>query len=172
MKSISNGLPPFPGAYGIHFKLKNDHSIQIGQLGRNFFLAGEYIYLGSAKGPGGIRARVGRHLSSTSNSKKHWHLDYLRDFIIPIFIYTYHWDIRNNPSIPVECAWSQALLSLPSAYTPMAKFGSSDCRYSCPSHLIAFSNPIPSSRYLSKVFQQSLVQIFEKPVERIGLIQV
>jgi Uri superfamily endonuclease len=172
MKSINHGLPPFPGAYGIHFILKKDHTIQIGHLGRNLFPAGDYIYLGSAKGPGGIRARVGRYLFSTSNTKKHWHLDYLRDFSMPISIYIYQWDIGNNPSIPVECAWSQALLNLPSAYTPMEKFGSSDCRYSCPSHLVAFSNPIPSSRYLSKIFQQSLVQIFKKPVERIGIIRV
>ena len=36
--------------------------ISIGRLGQQHFPIGDYFYVGSARGAGGLRARVGRHL--------------------------------------------------------------------------------------------------------------
>jgi Uri superfamily endonuclease len=53
--------------------------IEVGRLGKVCFRAGYYIYAGSALGPGGLDARVGRHfrLATTRQGRPHWHIDRL-----------------------------------------------------------------------------------------------
>ena len=55
-------LPTERGSYALHLRLARSRVLQIGRLGRFTFPAGEYIYVGSALGAGGLRSRVGRHL--------------------------------------------------------------------------------------------------------------
>jgi len=50
-------------------------TVNVGRLGRVRFPAGWYAYVGSAYGPGGLAARISRHLRPSKPS--HWHLDYL-----------------------------------------------------------------------------------------------
>ncbi len=64
-----------PGIYFLLIKLAISKEIVIGKLGSMQFRKGYYIYVGSAMGNGGLRARVGRHLSG--QKKMHWHIDYL-----------------------------------------------------------------------------------------------
>ena len=45
------------------------------RFGKLTLAAGQYAYVGSAHGPGGLRARVGRHLRA--EKPLHWHIDYL-----------------------------------------------------------------------------------------------
>jgi Uri superfamily endonuclease len=47
----------------------------IGYLGRKRLEKGYYLYIGSAQGPGGVGARVNRHLKK--KKKIRWHIDYL-----------------------------------------------------------------------------------------------
>jgi len=51
--------------------------VRVGELGE-FDFEGRYLYVGSARGPGGFR-RVGRHLAVAAGrkTKKRWHIDYL-----------------------------------------------------------------------------------------------
>jgi histidyl-tRNA synthetase len=88
--------------------------------------AGWYIYAGSARGPGGIRARLGRHLGPGKGA--HWHIDTLTQAAVA----------RRGFPIPggEECALVRALLARPGTRIPVPGFGSSDCR-SCASHLLA-----------------------------------
>jgi hypothetical protein len=69
-------IPADPGAYLLHLRLHQPRILRVGRLGEFSFAAGEYLYTGSACGPGGLRARLGRHLRG--GGKPHWHIDSLR----------------------------------------------------------------------------------------------
>jgi Uri superfamily endonuclease len=86
------------------------------------------VYVGSALGPGGLAARIGRHLDSARPLR--WHLDYLKRATRIVEI----WCVANP--LRREHAWANALGSLPNAAIPMPGCGSSDC--DCPAHLFAF----------------------------------
>jgi Uri superfamily endonuclease len=127
---LVNSLPGNYGTYALHLRLSEGQLIQIGRLGVFSFPAVDYAYLGSAFGPGGIRARLGRHLYGSG--KLHWHIDYLRSAAqIQGFWYS-------TTSHNLECQLSRDLALLPEAFIPVPGFGASDCRTGCKSHLIAF----------------------------------
>jgi Uri superfamily endonuclease len=69
-------LPGFRGVYILHLFLSRSQALVIGRLERQRLPAGHYFYAGSARGAGGLRARVGRHLRGGGVS--HWHIDHLR----------------------------------------------------------------------------------------------
>jgi Uri superfamily endonuclease len=121
-----------PGTYALVLNLSQDVAdVCIGRLGRFYFPAGWYVYVGSARGPGGLVARLARHLRPLK--ALHWHIDYFRAHASPVEIWyttgTQRW----------ECAWARALLSLVDATVPVSRFGASDCR--CSTHLIRFALP-------------------------------
>ncbi|MFQ5513266.1 MAG: DUF123 domain-containing protein [Myxococcota bacterium] len=87
---------------------------------------GFYLYVGSALGPGGVRARVLRHCRATG--AVHWHIDRLRRQLELVRVWFSYGTHR------MECRWAAALAGLRSATLPAARFGASDCR--CPAHLI------------------------------------
>jgi Uri superfamily endonuclease len=71
------------GAYVIRLRLPAARTLVVrrrvrGRLGRSrtFVLpAGDYLYVGSALGPGGLAARIGRHLAR--EKALHWDIDFL-----------------------------------------------------------------------------------------------
>ena len=63
------------GTYILLIELEKDATIKVGALGDIAFKKGHYCYVGSAKGPGGIEARVKRHLRREKRMR--WHIDYL-----------------------------------------------------------------------------------------------
>ena len=141
VKKMLNCLPSLPkqaGSYALFIQLREIHYLCIGQLGPAEFLPGLYVYLGSAGGPGGLRARLGRHLRG--GDKRHWHIDHLRAVGDVVgFCAVRHQDL-DSESIPVECRWSQALAGRPDTGVPLPGFGCSDCRAGCPAHLIAIDD--------------------------------
>ena len=121
-------LPSTPGSYCLLLFLSHRSTIQIGRLGLMAFKRGYYLYLGSAFGPGGVRARIQRHLMN--DKKHHWHIDYLREQ-------------AKVKAVWVDCAsgnmehrWAQELMDNTIECEPILKFGCSDC--TCPSHLFYF----------------------------------
>jgi len=124
-------LPDQAGTYALILELPRPATIAVGKLGRFSFPAGWYAYAGSARGPGGLAARLSRHLRSLKPLR--WHVDYLRVYTRPIAAW-YAVGARKQ-----ECAWAKALASLPGASAPVPRFGASDCR--CPAHLIHFATP-------------------------------
>ena len=125
------GLPASRGTYVLRLSVMCAQSIGIGRLGLQHFPIGVYFYVGSARGTGGLRARLRRHLRG--DGAQHWHIDYLRTIAeVRAVLYT----VTDN--MPLECAWSQALAQMPTAFIPVPHFGSSDCRSRCAAHLIAF----------------------------------
>ena len=139
MPDVGSGLlrlPVEPGAYGLFLSLQQAVKLQVGRLGMAEFASGMYAYLGSAGAPGGLRARLGRHL--TGAGRQHWHVDYLRaEAEIGGYVYITTTGLSDKEqSLPIECLWSQALAILPGASIPMVGFGASDCNCGCPAHLI------------------------------------
>ena len=64
------------GTYCLVLNLQKSQEILVGKLGNFYFEKGYYVYVGSAFGPGGIKARVKRHLKRVKPF--HWHIDYFR----------------------------------------------------------------------------------------------
>ena len=126
-------IPASPGVYLLHLELFHQRVITIGKLGEFQFSPGDYLYVGSARGPGGLRSRLGRHLKG--NGKGHWHIDWLRAASLPGGYLFFETDRA------MECTWSQAILRLPGASVPVLGFGASDCNERgepCPAHLVFF----------------------------------
>jgi len=129
-------LPAQAGSYALWLRLGQPQNLAIGKRGDFLFPAGNYVYLGSARGPGGLRARLGRHLRG--GGKSHWHIDYLRG-LAQVRGFGYVIGDRGKPWLaPTECTWSQKLAALPEAQTPISGFGSSDCTSGCVAHLVFF----------------------------------
>lgn len=119
-------LSPVPGAYGLLIRLPRRFRGPVGTLGVVTLHRGRYLYLGSAYGPGGLAARLRRHLRA--DKRLHWHVDHLtvagrieRVFVLPG---------------GRECDLVERALGLPAIHVPVAGFGSSDCRR-CSAHLLA-----------------------------------
>ncbi len=138
LKDLDNCISTLPlsaGAYALQLHLNQNHRIQVGKFAQAIFPAGEYIYLGSAHGPGGLRARLGRHMRGTG--KPHWHIDYLR-CVAEVQSAGYILVQDEDSKHPMECTWSQALSKFHRAYIPLAGFGAGDCHSGCQAHLVGF----------------------------------
>ena len=124
--AAADSLPAVPGAYLLAIRLAAACRPDIASLRARDLAPGWYLYAGSARGPGGIRARVGRHLRRAG--RRHWHVDRLTAAAAELRV------------LPVpggrECALVAALLARPGVETALTGFGSSDCRR-CAGHLLA-----------------------------------
>jgi len=120
-------LPDEPGAYVLEFALDRRIVVRAGRLGEVALGPGVLRYYGSARGPGGIRARVARHLRR-EGKRVHWHVDALRARA----------DVARVLTEPGgdECRLVARDLASRSWEVAAPGFGSSDCR-GCPSHLLA-----------------------------------
>jgi len=136
-----SGLPRLAGVYALRLRLAGPRKLEVGRLGPACLAGGVYVYLGSANGPGGLQARLGRHLRGDTR-RPHWHVDYLRQEAAAIgYCYLVTDPGAARPGA-LECLWSQALLDLPGASAPLPGFGASDCRGGCPAHLVALPGTI------------------------------
>lgn len=126
-----------PGVYILHLGLDQLRSLKIGRHGKYNFSPGEYLYVGSALGSGGLRARLGRHLRGSENRR--WHIDWLRS-VTTVKGYFYTATSEN-----LECSWNQFLSGLPGVSIPVPGFGASDCRNKpspCVAHLVWFGSGV------------------------------
>jgi Uri superfamily endonuclease len=124
----TTGLPAVSGTYALLLLCRKPCPLKIGRYGILHLQPGYYIYVGSAFGPGGLRARISHHLRIAE--RPHWHLDYLRPLTEPAEIWFCEESIRQ------EHLWAQLLNRSRGSRIPMPGFGSSDCR--CPTHLFFF----------------------------------
>jgi len=107
-------------AYQLWIKVGEPVTLRVGSLGILDFPAGVYIYTGS--GRRNLEQRIRRHLSGAKHIR--WHIDYL----------------LSNPSVRVlavhrsrleECFWNRATRGR----ILFPRFGATDCRRGCVSHL-------------------------------------
>ncbi len=122
------------GTYALLLEIEQEAVVTVGRLGTFRFPAGYYVYVGSALGSGGLRARLARH--GRQDKKLRWHIDY-------VLMHARIVDIKVNTSGPErECAWAGTLLHIPGARVVAPRLGSSDC--ACPSHLIYLGSSDPA----------------------------
>ncbi len=117
------------GSYLLGLCLDQNVVLTVGRLGRFTFPAGYYTYAGSARGPGGLPARLARHQRQQKHF--HWHIDYL----LPHTRLVEVWTIISEQRL--ECVWAWAVRQVSDARVVAPRFGASDCR--CPSHLLYFA---------------------------------
>jgi Uri superfamily endonuclease len=131
-------LPNLPGVYALQLHLAQPARLVVGKLGVFHLRPGEYVYVGSAQGPGGLRARLGRHLHG--GGSPHWHIDALRQVCQVRYFLCRMNSTGAEPAVgtPLECRWSQGLAAYPGATIPIPGFGASDCRQGCAAHLIGY----------------------------------
>jgi len=126
-------MKPQPGTYALILFSSTSSNFEIGKLGTMQVCRGNYVYVGSAFGPGGLAARIAHHTRIAPHP--HWHIDYLKQFIqLQSVWFTYD-------RIAREHQWAALLAAMRGAAIPVPKFGASDCK--CTSHLVYFQK-LPS----------------------------
>lgn len=120
-------LPAAPGAYVLEFRLPASIELDVGRLGTVSLDAGRLRYYGSARGPGGLRARVRRHLEPEGRNDR-WHIDVLTRMLPVARVWI---DFDGG-----ECELVARDLESGSWESAVEGFGCSDCRR-CRSHLLA-----------------------------------
>ena len=100
------------GAYAIAIELADTVTVTLSSWAPIVLPAGRYLYCGSAKGPGGLKARLSRHMRRGKLVR--WHVDQLTDRGLVIG----SWIFPGGD----ECKLVQMCSHLP---MPIAEFGSS-----------------------------------------------
>ena len=139
-------MHPLSGTYAMIFTASREKKLEIGKLGTFELKPGYYVYVGSAFGPGGLKARIARHRQITC--RRHWHIDYLKADLRPDQVW------YTNDPIRREHQWSRTLARTKCASIPLPGFGSSDCR--CESHLYYFPS-MPSAAYFRRKIHADII---------------
>lgn len=149
LEEIVRLLPCEPGTYLLIMAgpRPGDGSkeIPIGKLGCLKLQPGFYFYAGSAHGPGGLRARLGRHLRP--NPTRRWHIDYLKSEA-PIVAIWYLTGPRSDEHISAAVLYRDLKAAI-----PLPRFGASDC--SCPAHLFFLEKRPELSRFVKHFEKRS-----------------
>lgn len=126
----ADDAPALPGAYVLAVEIVKAMAVMMPGMPAVTLKPGRYLYCGSAWGPGGIRARLGRHMRRDKAIR--WHIDHL----------TVAGSVPGAWVFPGgnECDLVAALSALP---VPIAGLGSTDCA-SCRSHLLRWPDEILS----------------------------
>ncbi len=113
-------LPSLGGSYVLQLVADASINITIGRFAELPLMPGDYFYVGSAFGPGGLRARLGRH--ARQDKPLRWHIDYLRQHTrLDTIIYS-------TATARLESAWAAALEGMDGLSIPLPGFGASDCK--------------------------------------------
>jgi len=123
-------IEPKPGTYALVLSCTSNARIQVGRRGTMQLRCGYYVYVGSALGPGGLRARIAHH--QKPSLRPHWHIDYLRAHSRFHCIW-FSYDARRR-----EHQWARVMRTVSGARIPLLGFGASDC--DCRSHLYLFKH--------------------------------
>ena len=129
--------PPLPGAYVLAVELAAAPlAVTLPNRPAASLGPGHYLYCGSARGPGGLRARLSRHMRRGKTIR--WHIDRLTETGAVLGA----WFFPGGD----ECELVATLSSLP---VPIAGFGSTDCAR-CRSHLLQW--PSGATSAIHRVF--------------------
>lgn len=137
MQDVAADLPGEGGAYALLIRLDEPLKLNIPKFRGHRLIPGDYAYCGSAYGPGGIRARVSRHLRARKQLR--WHVDRLT---------ADGWIVQVGVIVSgLECKLVAEIM-LRGGIIPLPGFGSSDCRR-CAAHLVRLSSgqALPSDMF-------------------------
>ena len=139
------------GLYLLVLRLKKREEISVGKLANTTFWPGIYLYVGRARS--GLAGRIRRHVRK--EKKLFWHIDYFLQSakIEDIWIKDNDFD---------ECQVAHAIENqLEGSFSPLKKFGSSDCR--CSSHLIF----VPDKKHLASLRKRMAFQRIDQDGYRL-----
>jgi len=106
------------GAYVLVMQADRHLQINVGRLGSMQVVPGYYLYVGSAFGLGGVRARVSHHMRVSERPR--WHIDYLRQVCSLERVWCSYDKVHR------EHEWVALLESVSGVMIPMVGFGASD----------------------------------------------
>jgi Uri superfamily endonuclease len=112
-------VPVKKGSYVLVFKLDKPTTLDVGRLGAVNLSSGNYVYCGSARGPGGLAARIKHH--AKISARPFWHIDYIKNVSQLLSV---GFDLGNER---MECRWAEILLNQNLFQIVRPGFGSSDC---------------------------------------------
>jgi Uri superfamily endonuclease len=96
----------------------------------------------------GLGARLNRHMRR--QKKLHWHIDYLlasaHARVEKVILYP--------PATDQECRQNQRIGTLPGASIALKRFGATDCRRGCVSHLVFFRGKL-QAKFRRRIQPQS-----------------
>ena len=122
------------GVYTLLLFLSKEIILEIGKLGKQKFPMGHYTYTGSALGKGIniLNHRLSRHLRK--EKRKFWHIDYLlanENVTIEAILVV---ETRKR----MECEINIMIKRQNQALVPVKRFGATDCKNNCKTHLLHF----------------------------------
>lgn len=138
---------PVRGTYLLLLECNDKAGLSIGKFGKMNTEPGYYLYVGSAFGPGGIKARIKHHMQIAV--RPHWHIDYLRTVAGLVDA----WCVYGSR---YEHEWAHYLMQSEAATVPLKGFGSSDC--DCTTHLFYFEHK-PVKVELEKMLNKKLASV-------------
>ena len=120
-------LPSFVGAYALLLRLDATTGIVLPESASGVLRPGWHVYVGSARGPGGVRARLARHFRK--DKSQHWHIDRITAIAVG----------AQACAVPGgnECDIADELLATGTFRMSVSGFGNSDCKR-CDSHLLTW----------------------------------
>jgi Uri superfamily endonuclease len=144
---LTRPLPRIKGTYAVLFYCATKVvSLPRGCAGKYTLRPGWYVYIGSAFGPGGVCARVSRHLSKGAPVR--WQIDRTKRYLTPHAVW-FTVDAKKR-----ECLWARSVLKMPKA-SYLSRVGSSDC--DCPAHFVVFDK-CPTIRTFKSIIVRSCPQ--------------
>ena len=141
--TAAHDIPDVSGAYVLAINLSEPVAVSLKPSA--LLVPGRYLYCGSAKGPGGLRARLARHMRHGKSI--HWHIDRLTEAGAVLGA----WTVLGGD----ECHLVAALSHLPIAING---FGSTDCR-SCTSHLLRWPHGVGTLGPLEALYASELERV-------------
>jgi Uri superfamily endonuclease len=129
--TLAAELPSEAGAYVLELQLRRPRWLDVGRLGRVRLPAGWLRYYGSARGGGGLRGRLSRHLRGAADPEAttcHWHVDALLHSEARLRALELHLGAEAEHQLVARdlvAGWRVCVVG----------FGSSDCER-CPAHLL------------------------------------
>jgi len=150
--SFNRNLIAKNGAYTLLMFVPCQKKIKIGRMGIQVFPGGYYAYTGSALGGGStsLEQRISRHLRK--NKKMRWHIDF----------FSGDEDVRIISALiaqtdrSMECEINQHLREKSRSAIPIPRFGSSDCRRRCGSHLLYLGCDVKILEEVTGLFEEKM----------------
>ena len=123
---------PTNGIYTLIIFLSREICLNVGKLGQQKFPKGYYTYTGSAlgKGASSLKRRISRHLQK--EKRNFWHIDYL----LANENATVTAVVAAQTNEKMECNLNRYIKEEGEAKIPVRRFGASDCKENCESHLL------------------------------------
>lgn len=134
------------GVYILLLFVKQKTLVTTGKLGKQTFPKGFYTYTGSALGKStSLKNRLARHLKQ--QKKMFWHIDYLlEDKNVSIKAI-----VAIETMQKIECDVNSYLKNTFAPEILFKRFGSSDCKKRCGSHLLFFSESFGTEKTIQKI---------------------